>query len=225
MAAPVACEPPIRFSGLMESEIADATAQQQEKVRADMVAEQQILVARALRSDQGAFDEIFNRYRGSMLRTAYCIVGDRDLAEDAVQSALIQAWQHLPGLQEGGALRSWLMRIVVNQCISMKRRLARSTLFLNQSFSEQGIALAAQVAEDARGIIEGGWDLAHAVKLLPPKQYNVIALHYYQDMTLPEMAQRLQTSENTLKKRLQAALNNLRRALKDAEGEPPHPSV
>ena len=67
--------------------------------------------------------------------------------------------------------------------------------------------------------MERGWDLAHAVKQLPAKQQHVIALHYYQGMTLPEISRRLQISENTLKKRLQAALSNLRRMLGDAEGD------
>jgi RNA polymerase sigma factor (sigma-70 family) len=51
------------------------------------------------------------------------------------------------------------------------------------------------------------------VKKLPAKQQAVIILHYYQGMTLPSMAQTLHISENTLKKRIQAALSNLRRVL------------
>ncbi len=219
MAELMICESPTRFSELMESEFAEATAHQQENAKADVMAEQRVLVARALRGDQDAFDEIFDRYRGPLLRTAYSIVKDRDLAEDAVQSALIQAWQYLPSLRETGVLRSWLMRIVVNHCISLKRRLARSTMFLYQTFSEQETALASQAADDAKGYLERSWDLAQAVEQLPAKQQNVIALHYYQGMTLPAIAQRLQTSENTLKKRLQAALSNLRRVLMDAEGD------
>lgn len=55
---------------------------------------------------------------------------------------------------------------------------------------------------------------------LPAKQQTVIALHYYQSMMLPEMSQTLRTSENTLKKRIQAALSNLRQALRNAETLP-----
>src|SRR5712692_758291 len=217
MAALITYEPTARFSELMESELAASTAEQQEKANADVMSEQRILVARALRGDKDAFDDIFDRYSGLMLRTAYGIVKDQDIAEDAVQNALIQAWQHLPSLRETGALRSWLLRIVVNQCISFKRRLARSTMFLYQSFSEQETFLASQVADYAKGCMERSWDLAQAVEKLPAKQQNVIALHYYQGMTLPAISQRLQISENTLKKRIQAALSNLRRALRDAE--------
>src|SRR5712692_11502715 len=217
MAALLTCEPIARFSELMEGEFAESTAQEQKKANADVIAEQHKLVDRVLRGDKDAFNDIFDRYSGMMLHTAYGIVKDRDIAEDAVQNALIQAWQHLPSLRESGALRSWLLRIVVNQCISFKRRLARSTMFLQQAFSEQETFLASQVADDAKGCMERSWDLAQAIEQLPAKQQNVIALHYYQGMTLPEISQGLQISENTLKKRIQAALSNLRRALRDAE--------
>src|SRR5713226_3252627 len=175
MAALLTCEPIASFSELMEGEFAESAAQQQEKANADVIAEQHILVARALRGDKDAFDDIFDRYSGMMLRTAYGIVKDRDIAEDAVQNALIQAWQHLPSLRETGVLRSWLLRIVVNQCISFKRRLARYRKFLYQSFSEQETFLASQIADYAKGCMERGWDLAHAVEKLPAKQQNAIA--------------------------------------------------
>ena len=176
--------------------------------------EQQRLVARALQGDQSAFGIIFDQYSTLMLRTASIIVGDRDIAEDVVQDALIQAWHHLADLRNAGALRPWLMRIVVNQCISFKRRLARTTAFMRQALSEQETDLIAQAADDYKGRMERDWDLAHAIEMLPIKQRVVIVLHYYNGMTLPEMAQSLNTSENTLKKRIQAALTNLRRMLR-----------
>lgn len=180
-------------------------------------AEQRKMVARALQGDTSAFEHIVDQYGTLMLRTAAMIVGDRDIAEDVVQDALIQAWHHLPDLREASALRPWLMRIVVNQCISFKRRLSRSTAFMRQALSDQETDLIAQAADDFKGRMERDWDLAHAIENLPVKQRVVIVLHYYNSMTLPEMAQALKTSENTLKKRIQAALTNLRRILRVAD--------
>jgi len=180
-------------------------------------AEQRILVTRALQGDEKAFGDIVDQYSALMLRTATMIVADRDIAEDVVQDALIQAWHHLPDLREAGALRPWLMRIVVNQCISFKRRLTRTTAFVRQALAEQELDLTAQIADHHKGRLERDWDLARAIEDLPTKQRVVIVLHYYNGMTLPEMAQTLQTSENTLKKRIQAALNNLRRVLRPAD--------
>ncbi len=179
--------------------------------------EQRLLVTRALQGDEKAFGDIVDQYSALMLRTATMIVADRDIAEDVVQDAFIQAWHHLSDLREAGALRPWLMRIVVNQCISFKRRLARTTAFVRQSLSEQEIDLTAQIADHHKGRLERDWDLAQAIDELPTKQRVVIVLHYYNGMTLPEMAKVLQTSENTLKKRIQAALNNLRRVLRLAD--------
>jgi RNA polymerase sigma-70 factor, ECF subfamily len=185
-----------------------------ELIESSEQAELQLLVTRALEGDENAFGVIFDQYSTLMLRTASIIVGDRDIAEDVVQDALIQAWHHLADLRNAGALRPWLMRIVVNQCISFKRRLARTTAFMRQALSEQETDLIAQAADDYKGRMERDWDLAHAIEMLPIKQRVVIVLHYYNGMTLPEMSQSLNTSENTLKKRIQAALTNLRRILR-----------
>ena len=174
---------------------------------------------RAIQGDQTAFGEIVDQYSTLMLRTASMIVGDHDIAEDVVQDAFIQAWYHLSDLRKAGALRPWLMRIVVNQCISFKRRLARTTAFMRQALSEQETDLIAQAADDYKGRMERDWDLAHAIEDLPLKQRVAIVLHYYNGMTLPEMAQTLKISENTLKKRIQAALTNLRHALHSANEE------
>lgn len=204
------------------NELFDETHEEQlivevEKIELPEQREQRVLVTRALHGDQLAFSAIVDQYSTLMLRTAMMIVGDRDIAEDVVQDALIQAWNHLPDLREANALRPWLMRIVVNQCISFKRRLARSTAFIRQTLSEQETDLLARVADDHKGLMERDWDLAHAIENLPAKQRVVIVLHYYNGMTLPEMAQTLQTSENTLKKRIQAALTNLRRVLRASD--------
>ena len=204
--------------GVEEQNTALGIKEDEEQEKPEQVEQRQI-VSRALQGDQQAFSDIVEQYGTLMLRTASMIVGDRDIAEDVVQDALIQAWHHLGDLREAGALRPWLMRIVVNQCISFKRRLARSTAFMRQALSEQETDLIAQAADDYKGHMERNWDLAHAIKNLPMKQRVVIVLHYYNGMTLPEMAQMLQTSENTLKKRIQAALTNLRRVLRTSSSE------
>jgi RNA polymerase sigma-70 factor (ECF subfamily) len=178
-------------------------------------------LAHALQGSHEAFASIVDAYSTSMLRTAIAIVGDRDTAEDIVQDSFIQAWHHLSDLRQAEALRSWLMRIVVNQCISFKRRLARSLAFTRQALSEQETDLMARVADDYKGCMERNWDLARAVAALPIKQRVVIVLHYYNNMTLHEISQSLNISENTLKKRIQTALNNLRRTLRfNEEPEP-----
>jgi RNA polymerase sigma-70 factor (ECF subfamily) len=181
--------------------------------------EQRLLVARALEGEHEAFSHIVQQYGSLMIRTATMIVGDRDIAEDVVQDALILAWHHLPDLREASSLRPWLMRIVLNQCISFKRRLARKMAFVRQTISEEETNLAAMVADEHKGRMERDWDLEQAIQNLPVKQRIVVMLHYYNGMTLPEMSNELHISENTLKKRIQAALTNLRRVMRADDAE------
>lgn len=211
------CEPGKDRPETMEQLLAESSTEQQEQLESPVPYIQEMLATRAQQGDEEAFEDILDTYKGLMLHVAYSIVKDRDIAEDAVQDALIQAWQHLPDLRETRALRPWLMRIVVNQCISFKRRLARSATFLQQSFVEQEMERASQIADYAEGYMERNWDLARAIGSLPVKQRVALALHYYHGMTLPEMSRRLQTSENTLKKRIQMALSNLRNNLRSEE--------
>lgn len=216
MVALIVREPEILFENEETLNTSASEAQPQMEAVSELEEEQKKLeqrVIHALQGDQQAFSDIVNQYSTLMLRTASMIVGDGDIAEDVVQDAFIQAWHHLADLRQAGALRPWLMRIVVNQCISFKRRVARSTAFVRQALSEQETDLAAQIADDHKGRMERDWDLAHAIESLPMKQRVAIVLHYYNGMTLPEMADTLHISENTLKKRIQAALINLRRVL------------
>jgi RNA polymerase sigma-70 factor (ECF subfamily) len=106
---------------------------------------------------------------------------------------------------------------VINHCISIERKEARSANFIRLPLDQQVTDLVAQVVDDFYEDLERDWDLAQAIKYLPVKQQVVIMLHYYNDMTLPSMAKVLNLSENTLKKRVQAALINLRRALRAAD--------
>ena len=218
------CKPEVDRPEPMEQTLTELSTHQQEQLQSSLSDAQRTLATRAQQGDEEAFEDILDTYKGLMFHIAYSIVKDRDIAEDAVQDAFIQAWQHLPNLRETRALRSWLMRIVVNRCISFKRRVVRSAVFLQQSFLEQQIERASQIAEYAEGQMERNWDLAHAIGNLPAKQRMAITLHYYQGMTLPEMSRMLQTSENTLKKRIQMALSNLRNSMKgnDARLSPDH---
>jgi RNA polymerase sigma-70 factor (ECF subfamily) len=167
----------------------------------------------SLTVDTRAFEAIVNEYGDVLLRTARLIVIDQAIAEDVVQDSLILAWKHLPTLRNSDALRAWLIKIVANQSISFKRRATRMLTLFRQAAQEQEMSAANQTAEAASGIIEGRWDLRQAVARLPMNQRVVVVLHYYHDLSVPQIASTLNLSQNTVKKRLQAGLTRLRQLL------------
>ncbi len=175
---------------------------------------QLLLVRRAIQGDEKVFSEIIEQYGTVLLRTATMIMMNRATAEDVVREALIQAWHHLPDLHQAEALHFWLLRLVVNQCLSFKYRLARTTTFMRQAISALKIDVTIQIAEYHKRRLEQKWNPARIFENLPVKQRVVIILHYYNGLTLHEMGQILQISEDTLKKRNQAALRSLRCVLR-----------
>ena len=83
------------------------------------------LVEQAQRGDAEAFDSLARLVGDTCLAIAVRILRDIDLAEDAVQSALITAWTELRALRDPSRFEPWLHRILTNACYSEARRRKR----------------------------------------------------------------------------------------------------
>ncbi len=172
------------------------------------------LVARCLAGEDDAFATLTDQYGGLLLRTAYLLVRDEEEAKDIVQESLLLAWKNLERLREPVYLRAWLLKIVVNQSTSLKRRLARNTTLLREHLLQQYIDSTIHETDFQRGQVEDTLDITQAIGQLPINQRTVLVLFYYHHMSLSEIASMLGVAENTLRKRLQSALEKIRRALR-----------
>lgn len=171
------------------------------------------VVARCLMGDEQAFALIAETYGGLLLRTAYLLVRDEESAKDIVQDSLLLAWKNMSQLRESALLRAWLLKIVVNQSISLKRQWVRKAALLRTQLLQSYLDTTIQTADFQRGRVEETLDLVQAIEQLPINQRVVLVLFYYHRMTMPEIATMLGVAENTLRKRLQAALDKVRRVL------------
>ncbi len=172
------------------------------------------VVARARAGDEEAFARIVDTYGGILLRTAYLLVRDEETAKDLVQEAFFLAWKNMATLRDPALLRSWLLKILVNQAISLKRQLARQAGLLRERLgSEESELLMEQVSTQGERV-EDWLDVIEALQRLPGKQRVVLVLFYYHRLTMPEIAALLGVAENTLRKRLQLALKKMRRLLR-----------
>lgn len=156
-----------------------------------------------------ARDAVFAEAAHAAADDAYRLAGyllhDAAEAEDAVQDALLRAWRHWPELRDPSRFAAWLDQIVVNCCRDRYRR--RRLRLLDLSAAEQ-----AEATDEFRTMFERD-ALAAAVRRLPYEQQVVIALRYWRDLTVPEIAVRLGIPEGTVKSRLHTALRALERRL------------
>ena len=121
-----------------------------------------------------------------------------DECEDAVQSAILLAWEHLPQLRREGAFEAWLTQILINQCRQMIRRRKKDEQAiqdLRQTYSE-GVPQ------------ETGLD--EALGEMPPEARKLLLMRHEEGYTVSEIAQNLHTSEDAVKMRLYRARKHLR---------------
>ena len=130
----------------------------------------------------------------SMLRS------DTDCA-DAVQEALLRAWQHREDLRDMRLFKAWLCRILMNTGHDTLRKRGKLTLV--------PLDEAIVVTQWQRDTLA----LRQALEQLPPEQNTCIVMHYLEGWSVAEIAEAMETPEGTVKTRLRAGRERLSRLL------------
>lgn len=173
----------------------------------------QDLVREVLAGNAEAFAGLVRRYRHTYARFAIRMLGDRDDAEDALQSAFLRAFRRLAQCTEPDRFGAWLYRIVVNECRTAASRRGRRV----QVFVRNPAVLAAAV--DGQ---DGSWSLAvrqeiqHGLNLLPPDQREAFLLKHVEELSYEEMAELTGAGVSALKMRVKRATARLRELLEEA---------
>jgi len=167
-----------------------------------------------MRGDHDAFAQLADAAFPRLYGTAGLILGDEPAAQEAIQAALIRAWQDLPRLRDPERFEAWLYRIAINACHDEGRR--------RQRVRQREIGLGAMdpgAPNDPLTWVADRDELDRAFVRLTPHQRTILALVFYRDMTLPQAAAAIGAPLGTAKSRLHRALEALRAAVA-AEGRP-----
>src|SRR4051794_6969159 len=165
------------------------------------------LVEAAQRGDHEAF-EVLAAAAGDRLYAIarLLLLQSSDLAEDAVQEALVRAWQQLPSLRDPDRFDAWLYRLVVNACADQGRQLRRWSLQVRE------IPFNLAVDDDTKSVADRE-QLERGFRRLKPEQRAVVVLHFYSGFSATEIAGILGIPEGTARSRLHYATEALRAAL------------
>lgn len=143
-------------------------------------------------------------------RLASVILASPTEAEDATQDALERAWRARTTLREADRFEAWLQRIVVNTCRDRVRRRRVRPLFV--SFSPGGAyeSSLTTFAADPSADAHSRDAIRQAFTRLTVDQRIVVAMRFYLDLEIDEIARRLGTRSGTVKSRLHRGLKVLR---------------
>jgi len=175
------------------------------------------LVESAVSGNSEAFGEIVTRWDRKIFALCFGMLGREDEARDAAQEAFISAFRNLEKFRGDAKVSSWLHRIAVNQCLTVKRRTkTRSEDFLNDETDEESRVFVAPARLSPLRTTERNErsDLVrNAVLSLPEDLRQVIVMKEFEEMTFQEISDVLELPLSTVKSRLYKALKQLRRKL------------
>ena len=175
------------------------------------------LVERARDGDREAFDVLLETTIDALFATAYRVVRDFDLAEDAVQDALVSAWRDLPGLRAPDRFDAWLNRLLIRASVRRARsdRVARIVVRPLQDPGDRGADHGTY--GDLEAEIAGRDEMDRAFRHLSPDHRAVLVVTHYLGLTATEAAAVLDIPTGTVKSRLHHASRSLRAALETEE--------
>ena len=148
-------------------------------------------------------------HQETLLKICYVYLRDREAARDAVQETFLKAYRAMHGFRGACSEKTWLIRIAVNECRSMRRSAWHRRV--DRRVTPEELPVAADARDEAAA------DVMAAVLSLPRRYREAVTLYYWQDMTVQEIAAALGVAQSTVSVRLRQAREKLRAALEGGE--------
>ena len=171
------------------------------------------LMLRIGRGEHAAFDILYNRYArrlgGFFLRM---LAYDTAKAEDMVQELFVRVWTYRKEYRSDQPFASWLYAMAYNLCKNEYRHETIRQAYVEELLQREE---ATHEPTEAMERDEQRHRLRQAVQSLPTAQRDAFLLHYDEELTIPEVAHIVGCPEGTVKSRLYAALESVKRMMND----------
>ncbi len=163
------------------------------------------VVRRFRDGDPGAVGELYNRYGGAVFTVAYRALGDRSLAEEAVQQTFLQAWRAAAKFDVERDPAPWLYAIARRVAIDLYRREKRHD-------SDRAELEVAVLPHSFEGAWEA-WEVRSALDRIPDEEREILRATHFLGLTQEETAERFGIPVGTVKSRSYRAHRRMARLL------------
>lgn len=162
--------------------------------------------------DVEAYHKLIECYGEKLLRLAYIIIGDYQLAEDALQESYINIYRNINKFNKQSSLLTWITRITINnakQALKKKRKRAWNPLYENTNEISKSPPVTYEIIKK-----EEVTKVKEVLMNLPIKYRETLYLYYYEEMKIKEIAAILDIGESGVKSRLQRGRSMLKELLR-----------
>jgi RNA polymerase sigma-70 factor (ECF subfamily) len=178
------------------------------------------LVHASKKGDAAAFEQLVKRYDRRLLRISQTVTRNREDSEDAVQEALLKAFQNLAEFREDSQFSTWLIRITVNQSLmKLRKQRAQKEVSFDDDLQADGEAPSVDVPDRAPNPEQLCWAselrdiLVKTLDDIRPILRTVFVLRDVEGLSIKETAQVLDLSQEAVKARLWRVRLHLRERL------------
>lgn len=174
-----------------------------------MVSDLHEIISLAKKGDQHAFRHLVTVYKGTVFRHAFALLNDRMEAEDVTQEAFVKIYFSLPRLENEYAFVSWLTKVVTNLCYDKNKKLTKKKAAESEELDENVVSKGPSPIDQTVIKIT----IKEALQNIPLDQRNALILREIQGYSYSEISEMLQIPLGTVKSRINAARENLRKEL------------
>ena len=178
------------------------------------------LVEKIKKGDNKSFEKLYKLTEREVWFTCISFLKNETTAQDIMQETYITAFLKIQSLEKSSQIRSWLNRIAVNKCKNYLKGKGEIQLddeiFENQAIVDERISIPEEYISDKakREII-----LSIMQEVLSDVQYQTVIMHYFNDMTVDEIAEVFECSRGTVLSRLNYSRAKMKTAIEDYENK------
>lgn len=178
------------------------------------------LVEKIKKGDNKSFEKLYKLTEREVWFTCISFLKNETTAQDIMQETYITAFLKIQSLEKSSQIRSWLNRIAVNKCKNYLKGKGEIQLddeiFENQAIVDERISIPEEYISDKakREII-----LSIMQEVLSDVQYQTVVMHYFNEMTVDEIAEVFECSRGTVLSRLNYSRTKMKTAIEDYENK------
>ena len=179
----------------------------------------ELLLRRAQRGDPDAFEQLMTPLENLIWRVCWHYTGERETASDCAQDAMIKIWRSLAGYRGDCAFESWVYRIAANCSLDAMRKKKRDKSESIEPLREAGFDPADPTQNTEEKVIARDQQqrLRECIARLPEDQREALIMTQLEGVSYEEAARRLETTEGTVKSRVNRAKARLKEWLTEGE--------
>lgn len=175
-----------------------------------MIEEMEHLVKLAKKGDADAFIKLIETNQDALKRIAFAWLRDENDIADVIQDTILDAYEHIGQLKKAEYFKTWLVRILINNCTKIYRKNKKHSKFEMSAdeYTEENWGISGDTQSEYTDV-----EFFDLLKALPEDSRAIFQMYFGEQFTTAEIADMLHMKENTVKSRIRRGKAQLRKQM------------